>query len=90
MIVGARRVEEAKVFDGDAGYHQFHTEDGTPYGSFEVFWCDANGEIIDGMAIEQTKPGWYWWACSPGCTPDGEPNGPFGSSQAARADAEEI
>lgn len=33
--------------------------------------------------------GWYWWACSPGCLPDGEPVGPFATEAEALADARE-
>lgn len=94
MIIGTRRPEEAKVFDNEAGYHQFHNEDGEPYGSFEVFWDDEDrlhgseprNYDADG---EPVKPGWYWWSCFPGCVPDGEASGPFGSSRAAREDADE-
>ncbi len=31
--------------------------------------------------------GWFWWACFPGCLPDGEPMGPFETEQAAIDDA---
>ena len=31
--------------------------------------------------------GWYWWACFPGCLPDGEPVGPFATEAEALADA---
>lgn len=31
-------------------------------------------------------PGWYWHACFPGCLPDGEPQGPFGSEREAIED----
>ena len=41
-------------------------------GSFEVFW---------------KKDGWYWWACFPGCMPDGESCGPFRNSREAYMDA---
>jgi len=98
MLIGTLRPEEVKVFDDHAGYHQFHVEENqTPYGSFEVFWDDADIPFgndtkharnfdADG---EPVKPGWYWWACFPGCLPDGEASGPFGSSQAAHEDADE-
>ncbi len=33
--------------------------------------------------------GWYWWSCSPGCLPDGEPSGPFETEEEALADARE-
>jgi hypothetical protein len=55
------------------GYHSFEDETDRPYGSFEVFYDD----------------GWYWWACFPGCIPDGEPNGPFETSKEAWEDARE-
>ena len=31
--------------------------------------------------------GWYWWYCFPGCMPDGDPMGPFDSSEEAVEDA---
>lgn len=33
--------------------------------------------------------GWYWWACFPGCLPDGDPIGPFDTEAKALADARE-
>lgn len=74
--------------DFHAGYHQFHHEDGTPYGSFVVRWDDLHTcETHDG---EETFPsGWYWAAEFPGCLPDGDPSGPFVSSTAAWRDARE-
>jgi hypothetical protein len=32
--------------------------------------------------------GWYWWACFPGCLPDGDPAGPFETAKEALADAQ--
>jgi len=56
-------------------YHRKSSEDGEPYGSFEVF---------------EIEPGeWWWWACFPGCLPDGEATGPFPTEAAAIADAVE-
>lgn len=37
---------------------------------------------------EDTGPGWYWWACMPGCLPDSEPFGPFATEQEAIDDAQ--
>jgi hypothetical protein len=68
------------VFDSEAGYHRFKADDGSDYGSFEVFWFDGGGD-------QDLSPGWYWWACLPGCMPDGEPSGPFASSMLAKSDA---
>lgn len=96
MRIGTVRPEEAKIFDSEAGYHQFHNEDGGTYGSFEVFWDDADVSEWGGQARnydedgEPVKPGWYWWPCFPGCIPDGEANGPFASSRAAMYDADEF
>lgn len=64
-------------------YHAFLDEEGDEYGSFEVFHHEAHSET-DGML---TEPGWYWWACMPGCLPDGEPTGPFATEQEAINDA---
>lgn len=58
-------------------YYAFKCSDGTEYGSFEVFYED-----------KVLVPGFYWQACSPGCIPDGEPNGPFKTAQEALEDAQ--
>lgn len=41
-------------------------------------------------AVEESGAtgGWYWWACFPGCLPDGEPCGPFDTEQEAIDDAQ--
>lgn len=60
----------------------------------EVFWDDA--DIVNGHARNfdsegnPVKPGWYWWACFPGCMPDGPPNGPFNTAAEAEADAQDF
>ena len=80
------------------GFHQFKDPDCDcetckcddqpgEWGSFEVFYesaCDvpsAEGGILE------TAAGWYWWACFPGCLPDGEASGPFETAEAAYNDA---
>ena len=89
MRIGTVRPEEARVFDSHEGYHSFHAEDTQePYGSFEVFWNDGN-DLEGGSSDEMAPAGWYWRACCPGCMPDGEPSGPFASSQQAHEDADE-
>jgi hypothetical protein len=79
-------------------YHAFKDDEGNESGSFEVFEIDERGysggrpfvlphepgEEAYGLAA----PGWYWWACFPGCLPDGEPNGPFTTEQEAIDDAQ--
>lgn len=97
MIIGTVRAEEARAYDSHEGYHQFHAEETQePYGSFEVFWHDGSPDSMAEHASdipdeepETFKPGWYWWACFPGCMPDSEPNGPFAYSRQAHEDADE-
>jgi len=91
MMIGTVRPEEAKVFDSMSGYHPFPTG-----GGFEVFWDDADtGPWSDDPRNFDAEgnpvaPGWYWWACLPGCLPDGEAHGPFASSIRAHADALDV
>lgn len=95
MRIGTVRKEEAKTYDSHAGYHKFYDADKQVgfhllrMGSMEVFWHENTyGDILecdeDGNRME---PGWYWWACWPGCLPDGEPTGPFAYSRDALEDA---
>lgn len=51
----------------------------------EVFYAD---DLIDEDG-EPLDAGWYWWACFPGCLPDGEPSGPFNTESEALADAQD-
>jgi hypothetical protein len=86
-------------------YHAFVSEDGTRYGSFEVFFAER-GEICTamddphpmegednepcdscGFRHDLSDPGFYWWACFPGCLPDGEPSGPYQTEEEAIEDA---
>jgi len=76
-----------------AGYHPFASELGD-HGSFEVFWFEPLVIVSDDDCWTnedgETYPaGWYWWACFPGCLPDGGPCGPFGASRTAYRDARE-
>lgn len=77
-----------------AGYGNFVSDGGDRYGSFEVFWHDA-GFFSDDAEAEALRfgddppaAGWYWWACFPGCMPDGEPDGPYPTSEAASCAAQ--
>lgn len=67
-------------------YRPFKNEDGTEYGSFEV-WEKLTNED---PATAEYPAGWYWAACFPGCLPDGGPMGPFPTEADAIADAEEV
>ncbi len=53
----------------------------------EVFYL--NEAEAQEMFGEDGEEGWYWWACFPGCLPDGEPSGPFPTEYDAECDAEE-
>lgn len=44
-------------------------------GSYEIFRVSGKFGPI--------APGWYWWACWPGCLSDGDPVGPFETEQMA-------
>lgn len=85
MLIGTVRPEEARALSAEEGYHPFHNEDGEEHGSFEVFWMEGCPAEDHGCDL---RPGWYWWACFPGCMADGDPSGPFASSIQARADAD--
>lgn len=51
------------------------------HGDFEVFWgADEQFEV------HPLQPGWYWWYRKLGHLPDGDPIGPFATSQAAFGD----
>lgn len=46
--------------------------------------------MFDAMVEEEgITGGWYWWACFPGCLPDGDPNGPFNTEDEAIKDVRE-
>lgn len=70
-----------------AGYLRF---DGV--GSTEVFFA-SYGELTevletnDDEESEESAEGWYYRACFPGCLPDGDPSGPFLTSEDAYNDA---
>mgnify|MGYP003113926258 CR=1 FL=1 len=74
-------------------YHQFMADDGTEYGSFEVFavsplevqYNKQNADHADEFTIFEA--GWYWWPCYPDCLPDGDAIGPFDTKVDAIADA---
>lgn len=60
----------------------------------EVFYVDYGLETIHNLSEQMLALpgsetiGWYWWACFPGCLPDGEPMGPFDSEAEALEDAQ--
>lgn len=64
-------------------YHKFQSENLDEYGSFEVFHSE------DYNLGPGHDSGWYWWACFPGCLPDGDPIGPFKSEDEAIEDAKD-
>lgn len=59
---------------------------------FEVFFMDAKDQTPDTCFWHEGAPlgtGWFWWFCMPGCMPDGDPQGPFETEQAAWRDLAE-
>ena len=79
-----KMTEVAKI-----GFHRFVDREGNLYGSFEVFYV-SYGKGSKYAAANIDSVGWYWWSCQPGCMPDGEPIGPFNTSQEAFDNAQEI
>ena len=61
-----------------AGYHSFLDDEKEPFGSFEIYWHDGKSIVYENLRDDwpdtecATDPGWYWWACSPGCLPDSD------------------
>ena len=51
--------------------------------NIEVFWCG-----LSAYGPCEWGPGWYWWACFPGCLPDSDAHGPFQTEQEATLDAQ--
>ena len=60
---------------------QFYTDPSRAYDPHalpdaEAFQVTKTDPITSEMMLE---PGWYFWACFPGCLPDSEPTGPYDS-----------
>ena len=55
----------------------------------EVFYLDGGDDMVDDEG-EPLSAGWYWWACFPGCIPDGDPVGPFETAEDAEEDAQHV
>ena len=54
----------------------------------EAFYAQA-GELGWEGQEEPSEAGWYYWHCFPGCMPDSDPIGPFGSMAEAIEHARE-
>lgn len=53
----------------------------------EVFEVTANDTLLASADDTDIMPeGWYWWACFPGCLPDGDWHGPFPTEAQAITD----
>ena len=81
-------------------FGQFVSDVGTEYGSFEAFYAtETMVKDMNQQWYEDTKEpfdveppysvGWYWWACFPGCLPDGDAHGPFKTEEEAFKNARE-
>ena len=78
--------------DSMQGYHNFKDDNGEIYGSFEVLWLDKRFEETpyDKYDKKHAPSGWYWVAGFPGCLWDGDPAGPFSTSNQAYNNAMEF
>ena len=43
----------------------------------EVFYAREGELEMFNLPDEPSEAGWYFWACFPGCLPEGDPIGPF-------------
>ena len=55
--------------------HDFHPRTGV---NIEVFYADRALETFG-----RSGAGWFWWSRRRGCSPEGQPVGPFATSYAA-------
>jgi hypothetical protein len=75
-------------------YHSFIDDEGHEFGRFECFYLTKKEIMAVGPDScwynegQPMPPGWYWWACFPGCLPDGDPSGPFATEAEAIEDAQ--
>jgi len=58
-----------------------------PHSWADMATRDINASPFNNLTDCSSLEGWYWWACSPGCLPDGEPSGPFATEAEALEDA---
>ena len=64
-----------------SAYEPLYVIDPRTGASIEVFYADR---VL--AKSFSTRPGWFWWACRPGCLPDGLPTGAFATSYLAYRD----
>jgi len=55
----------------------------------DEIYCPSCERKIDTGAATAGRKAWFYWFCFPGCLPDSDPAGPFGSEAEALADAQE-
>jgi hypothetical protein len=70
-------------------FDESRREDRYALSDCEVFYHDGSADMVNEDG-ESLPAGWYWWACFPGCLPDGAPSGPFDSAEDAEADAQDF
>jgi hypothetical protein len=58
--------------------------------STETSLPNAETFFVGPREILGVRTGWYWWACFPGCLPDGEASGPFRTEAGAIKDARSL
>ena len=72
------------------GFHKRVAADGTPNGSFEVFYAEAGalGEVYSGdQPTKNHAAGFFWWPRILGEEPDHLAAGPFPTAEGAYLDA---
>lgn len=77
--------EEVAAFDEDLIYEYMKRHE------FRLATMNTQVRIkmIDQIIKDHNiRGGWFWWACFPGCLPDGQPTGPFDTYQEALNDAQ--
>jgi hypothetical protein len=61
--------------------------DPTRLPDLEVFYTTGANDMDEPAVVNNDlalSRGWYWWSCTPGCLPDGEPDGPYKTASAAK------
>lgn len=53
----------------------------------EIFQVPGDYDLKDEQTGEPLEPGFYFWACFPGCLPDSDPVGAFETREQAEAEA---
>lgn len=84
-----------QVYSNPEREHEPHALPNIEVFYIDQFDADQNARLNDNGTndfvdyVVADKAGWYWWACFPGCIPDSDPCGPFGTEAEATEDAQD-